>query len=57
MYPSSVHPSYINIFKRLLLWSREADSYHIKHVAFMEWVGLGAVGGGWSGVGWGEGGA
>ena len=30
--PSSVHPS-VNIFKRHLLLSREADSFHISHIA------------------------
>ena len=29
--PSSL--SIMNIFKRLLLWCREADSFHISHIA------------------------
>ena len=31
--PSVRRPSVINIFKRLLLWSRKADSFHISHIA------------------------
>ena len=29
----SVHPSFVNIFKRHLLLSRETDSFHISHIA------------------------
>ena len=32
--PLSVRPS-VNIFKRLLLWSREANSYHISHITYI----------------------
>ena len=32
MKVSVVRPS-VNIFKRHLLWSREADSFHISHIA------------------------
>ena len=35
--PSVVHPS-DNIFKRHLLWSREADSFHISHIASIDRV-------------------
>ena len=33
VHPSSVSPSSVNIFKRHLLWSREANSSHISHIA------------------------
>ena len=40
------HPSSINIFKRHLWWSYEADSYQISHIASIGGVGLGDGGGG-----------
>ena len=32
-YSIGRHPSSVNTFKRLLLWSRDADSFHISHMA------------------------
>ena len=46
-HPSSVRPSsVVNIFKRLLLWSREADSFHIPHIASIDGEGGRVAGGG-----------
>ena len=33
MKVSVVRPSSVNSFKRHLLWSREADFFHISHIA------------------------
>ena len=35
MKVSVVRPSSVNIFKRHLLCSRKADSFHISHIAFI----------------------
>ena len=36
-HPSVCRPSIVNIFKWHLLWSHEADSYQISHIASIGW--------------------